>query len=107
MRTATASRTGIWKFGVLLFSAAILSAPWRSQAGGGEVVLLASSTNAQQTTPGQKKKPPQPTPLKVERPLTNADIVKMVKVGLGDDVIIAKIKGAPSEALDVSIDGLV
>lgn len=42
-----------------------------------------------------------------EQPLTNADIVTMLRAGLGDDVIIAKIQQAPAETLDVSTGALV
>jgi hypothetical protein len=43
--------------------------------------------------------------------LTNQDIIAMVKLGLSDDVIIAKIRaagsaGADAAALDTSVDGL-
>jgi hypothetical protein len=36
--------------------------------------------------------------------LTNEDVLVLVKVGLADEVIIAKIQQAPEEALDVSTD---
>ena len=36
--------------------------------------------------------------------LTNEDILVLVKVGLADEVIIAKIQQAPEEALDVSTE---
>lgn len=42
-----------------------------------------------------------------EKALTNADVVSLVKVGLGDDLITAKIKSAPAVAFDVSTEGLV
>lgn len=41
-----------------------------------------------------------------ERPLTNADVVKVMKLGLGDDVIIAKINQARAIDFDLSPDGL-
>jgi hypothetical protein len=42
-----------------------------------------------------------------EKPLTNADVVAMVKADLGDDLVVSKIRQAPREALDVSSDALV
>jgi hypothetical protein len=42
-----------------------------------------------------------------EKPLTNDAIVAMVKADLGDELVIAKIQQAPSEALDVSAEALV
>lgn len=42
-----------------------------------------------------------------EKPLTNADVVEMVKADLGDDLVVSKIRQAPREALDVSSDALV
>jgi len=42
-----------------------------------------------------------------EKPLTNEDVVAMVKADLGDEVVLSKIDQAPREALDVSTDALV
>jgi hypothetical protein len=39
-------------------------------------------------------------------PLTNADVVKLVKLDLGDDVVVAKIKGAPAVKFDTGADAL-
>ncbi len=41
-----------------------------------------------------------------ERPLTNEDVVKMVRAGLAEDTVLAKIQGARS-AFDTSVDGLI
>ncbi|MBI4917314.1 MAG: hypothetical protein HY825_15860 [Acidobacteria bacterium] len=41
-----------------------------------------------------------------EKPLTNKDVVELVKLDLGDDVVIAKIRQAPREELDVSTAAL-
>ena len=53
--------------------------------------------------------PPAPAarPASSEKPLTNEDVVAMVKADLGDDVVLSKIAQAPREALDVSTDALV
>lgn len=42
-----------------------------------------------------------------EAVLTNDDVVSLVKVDLGDEIVIAKIKNAPKVQLDVSTDALV
>lgn len=42
-----------------------------------------------------------------EKPLTNDQVVSLFKAGLGDDLVVAKIQQAPTEALDVSIDALI
>lgn len=42
-----------------------------------------------------------------EKPLTNDDVLAMVKAGLGDELTIAKIKQAPDVKLDVSTDELI
>ena len=42
-----------------------------------------------------------------EKPLDNAEIVKLTKADLGDDVIIAKIKSASSVKFDTGTDALV
>lgn len=52
-------------------------------------------------------RPAQGTGGPAERPLTNDDVIAMVKADLGDDLVIAKIQQAPSEALDVSTEALV
>lgn len=41
-----------------------------------------------------------------EAPLSNADVVKLVKLQLGDDVVIAKVKQARAVAFDLTTDGL-
>jgi len=43
----------------------------------------------------------------VEKALTNADVISLVKLQLGDDLVVAKIQQAPVEALDVSTDALI
>jgi peroxiredoxin len=43
----------------------------------------------------------------LEAPLTNAEIVKLTKAGLSPDLIVMKVKQAPSESLDVSTDALI
>jgi hypothetical protein len=44
--------------------------------------------------------------LAADPPLTNADVIAMVKAGLSADVVIAKIESSPT-AFDTSTDGLV
>ncbi|MGD1148663.1 MAG: hypothetical protein ABR961_12025 [Thermoanaerobaculaceae bacterium] len=41
-----------------------------------------------------------------ESPLTNADVVKLCKLGLGDDVVVAKINQAKSVNFDLGTDAL-
>jgi S1-C subfamily serine protease len=40
------------------------------------------------------------------RPLSNADVIEMVSIGLGDDVIIEKIQTATALNFDTSVEGL-
>jgi hypothetical protein len=42
-----------------------------------------------------------------EKPLTNDDVVAMIKAGLGDDLVIAKIGAARELNLDTSSDALI
>ena len=42
-----------------------------------------------------------------EAPLTNAEIVKLTNAGLSPDLIVMKVRQAPSEDLDVSTDALI
>jgi hypothetical protein len=44
---------------------------------------------------------------KEEAPLSNKDVMKLTKLGLGDDVVIAKIKQAAVIDFDLTTDGLV
>jgi hypothetical protein len=41
-----------------------------------------------------------------DQPLTNDDVVQLMKLGLGDDVVVAKIKQAPTAAFKLSPDDL-
>lgn len=55
----------------------------------------------------QGEPPPPKTAGPREKPLTNEDVVAMVKADLGDELVVAKIRQAPREALDVSPGALV
>jgi hypothetical protein len=44
---------------------------------------------------------------KVEKALTNADVIELANAKLGDDIVVAKIQQAPKEELDVSTDSLL
>jgi hypothetical protein len=48
-----------------------------------------------------------PAPKPAPEGLTNEDVVKMVKAGLSDDVVIGAIESAPKKILDLSPTGLV
>ena len=45
--------------------------------------------------------------LAIEKPLTNDDVVSMIKAGLGDDLVIAKINSARELNLDVAPETLI
>lgn len=42
-----------------------------------------------------------------ERPLSNQDVISLARAGLGDDVVVAKIRQAAKESLDVSTEKLI
>lgn len=46
-------------------------------------------------------------PSSTEKALTNEDILSLVKVGLGDELIVGKVRQAKTVAFDLSTDGLV
>lgn len=46
-------------------------------------------------------------PLMGEEALTNQDVVKMVQAGLGEEVVIAKIREAPQVSFHLGVDDLV
>jgi len=75
---------------------AILRPQWEGTVA---VPQTPSSTNAE-VAPGTK-------PATVERPLTNEDVVSLVKLDLGDEIVITKIQQAPTEELDVSTEALI
>jgi hypothetical protein len=54
---------------------------------------------------GETRKPASSGPK--EKPLTNDDVLAMVKADLGDELVIGKIRQAPREELDVSPETLV
>lgn len=68
--------------------------------------LLLLTVPAAASDPAQATATPAPASKK-EAPLANEDVIKLAKLQLGDDVIIAKIKQAGSIAFDLSTDGLV
>jgi len=47
------------------------------------------------------------TPAQSEAAFSNKDVIKLMKLELGDDVVIAKIKQATDVAFDLTTDGLV
>jgi len=70
------------------------------------IVLLASAITAS-AAPLTQASPAQAEAAKQEVPLSNKDVIKLAKLGLGDEVVIAKIKQATNVALDVTTDGLI
>jgi len=76
--------------------------------GGEKPPSLASPASAvsdqRDVRPDTKAEAREPTS---EKPLTNDDVLAMVKAGLGDELTISKIKDAPSVDLDVSADALI
>jgi hypothetical protein len=51
--------------------------------------------------------PRQNAQVPTEKQLTNADVIALIKLELGDDLVISKIQQVPTEALDVSTDALI
>lgn len=62
---------------------------------------------AERRTEGDAPAPARSSAGGKERPLTNEDVVAMVKADLGDELVVAKVRQAPREALDVSPEALV
>ncbi|HEX4961638.1 MAG TPA: hypothetical protein VF173_12415 [Thermoanaerobaculia bacterium] len=46
-------------------------------------------------------------PLLAEEVLTNQDVVKMVAAGLGEEVVVAKVREAPRTDFHLGVDDLV
>jgi hypothetical protein len=74
------------KIVLLLLALSLTAIPARS---------LSAAGAAPATTPSQ------------ETALSNRDVIKLVKLDLGDDVVIAKIRQAGSVDFDVTTDGLI
>lgn len=64
------------------------------------IFLITSMTAVQLSAVPQSVPAPEP-------PLSNSDIIKLFKLQLGDEVILAKIKQAKSVAFDLTTDGLI
>jgi hypothetical protein len=60
----------------------------------------------QENTPPKSVTYPE-TSTSAEKPLTNDDVVALIKVGLGEDLVVSKIQQAPHETLDVTTDALI
>lgn len=63
-------------------------------------ILMTSMTAVQASAAPQSGSAPEP-------PLSNGDVIKLSKLQLGDEVILAKIKQARSVAFDLTTDGLI
>lgn len=91
--------------------ASLKRAEWNACFKEGLERARASLPVSRPTAPAASKAAAKPVAQQVagaaEKPLTNADVVAMVKAELGDDLVISKIRQAPREALDVSSDALV
>jgi hypothetical protein len=71
------------------------------------VCLLSTLSVLSFAAPFLQAAPQAPAAQAKEAALANSDVIKLTKLQLGDDVIIAKIKQARSVAFDLSTDGLV
>ncbi|HTS29690.1 MAG TPA: hypothetical protein VMH81_27655 [Bryobacteraceae bacterium] len=82
----------------ILAGAAVLTALWAQQ----------TTPPAQSGTPAKAPASAQKAPARstAPAPMTNQDVVKLVKAKVADDLIIAKIKQSKTR-FDVSVDGLV
>lgn len=41
------------------------------------------------------------------KPFTNEDVITLTQAGLGDDIVLAKVSGAPATKFDTSVDALI
>jgi hypothetical protein len=65
------------------------------------------SVGAPQTTATQPARSASRPAGKAAAPMTNEDVLKMVKAGLGDPVVMAAVRGAKKTAFELSADGLI
>lgn len=72
------------------------------------LVAAAPVMTAALTSPAAGLQQDEPPPYRpVEPPLTNAEVLRLWRAGLGTDLVVAKIRQAPSEDLDVAADALI
>ena len=79
----------------------------RMSAFGLLLFLLSSGAPAQQGAPPMATAQPATQVQGEEAPLTNADVVKLCKLDLGDEVVIAKINQAKAVNFNLDTDSLV
>jgi hypothetical protein len=72
----------------------------------GQSAQPAQSGTPSKTPPAAAKKSPPVKPATATAPMTNQDVIKLVKAKIAEDLIIAKIKQSKTK-FDVSVDGLV
>jgi hypothetical protein len=72
----------------------------------GQSAQPAQSGTPSKTPPAAAKKSPPAKPVAATAPMTNQDVIKLVKAKIAEDLIIAKIKRSKT-SFDVSVDGLV
>jgi hypothetical protein len=73
-------------------------------------LLISAGLIAEQAKPAnQPAKPaaPQPAPAPAAAGMTNADVVRMVKAGLGEDLVISAIRGTKNRKFTLTADGLI
>ena len=71
------------------------------------VWLPSPQVAADAQAPAAKPAPAPPRAAPAVKPMTNADVIKMVQGDLGDDLILMAIRKAPRTAFDLSADGLL
>ena len=73
------------------------------------LVPAASPTSAEQAAAGRAGSgtPQKPAPAPASTAMTNADVVKLVKAGLGDDIIVSAIRSSKERKFKLDADGLV
>jgi hypothetical protein len=73
------------------------------------LVPAASPTSAEQAAAGRAGSgtPQKPAPAPASTAMTNADVVKLVKAGLGEDIIVSAIRSSKERKFKLDADGLV
>lgn len=89
-------RIGRWK--LVAIAAVILPVVWQVPVGATRHAVAPTLASV-----ARQAAPPQATPV----PMVNADVVTLVKAGLGEAVIVGAIRSAPAHAFDLGPDGLV
>lgn len=70
-------------------------------------IVLLGVSEPQRAGRATQPLPARPVQATAQKPMSNADVLKMVKEGVSDPIIIGLIRKAPTKAFDTSVDAVI